>query len=130
MFVTCVWCLAISFMHAFPEYPSIDTAVVSPPFEYAFRKCPSISTAISTSPYCECRYGPAYDPITNTCPKPECPPESIAEPAYPNCTCTEVNFSYSEYLNECFRVCPENSRGYWPNCICDDKLAVFNKSMW
>lgn len=111
MFKACVWCLAISFAFEFP-------------------KCPSISNVIFTSPYCECKYGPAYDEATNTCPDPECPPMSIAQPSHPDCNCTEVNFGYSEYLNECVRVCPENSTGYWPKCVCDDKSAGFDKSMF
>lgn len=116
MTVICVWCLTMAL------------ASTVPPDEQPSMECPSISTG-SASPYCECKYGPAYDATTNTCPNPECPPKSIAEPTYPNCTCTEVNFSYSEYLNECFRVCPENSSGYWPKCECDNKSAGFNKSM-
>lgn len=92
-----------------------------------FRKCPTISDGYP--PDCICRYGLPYDSETNTCPNPECPTSSIAEPSYPNCRCTEKNFDYSEYINECFRVCPENSTGYWPSCICDDVLAKFDKSM-
>lgn len=90
--------------------------------------CPSISRGI-VSPFCECRYGPEYDNATNTCPNPECPTASIATSAYPNCTCTEKNFDYSAYINDCFRVCPENSTGYWPTCTCDDPFAIFDKSM-
>lgn len=91
-----------------------------------FFECPSISDGYP--PNCMCRYGPAYDNETNMCPNPECPTESVADPDHPKCTCTKKNFAYSTYLNECFRVCPENSNGYWPNCICDDKLASFDKS--
>lgn len=113
----CVWCLTITL------------AWTDEPNELSFQQCPSISTRIFSPPYCECRHGPAYDEMTNTCPNPECPTASVGELAYPNCTCTEVNFSYSEYINECFRVCPQNSSGFWPNCICDDKSTGFDKSM-
>lgn len=91
-----------------------------------FTTCPAIS--VGYPPDCICKHGPAYDNTTNTCPNPECPPASIAKPAYPKCTCTEKNFDYSAYVNECFRVCPKNSTGYWPNCICDDELATFDRS--
>lgn len=116
VFMTFVWFFALTLASA------------SESNEYTFPKCPSISTVVFSSPFCQCRYGPAYDAATNTCPNPECPPKSIAKPSYPNCTCTEKNFGYSEHLNECFRVCPKNSSGYWPKCICDDKLASFEKS--
>lgn len=69
--------------------------------------------------------------ITGTFGEPSskvCPPSSVADPSYPNCTCAEKNFAYIDYKNECIRVCPENSTGYWPNCECDDKLARFDKS--
>lgn len=92
-----------------------------------FETCPSI--AIGYPPFCVCRHGPPYDNSTNACPNPECPPKSIAQPAYPNCTCTEKNFDYGAYINECFRVCPSNSSGYWPNCRCDNQLAIFDKRM-
>lgn len=91
-----------------------------------FNLCPSISQGYP--PYCACRHGGAYDNVTNTCLDPECPAASIAEPAYPNCTCTEPNFAYTAYVNECFRVCPENSTGYWPDCTCDNEFAIFDKS--
>lgn len=91
-------------------------------------KCPPISDG-DFSPYCTCKYGPPYDEVTNTCPDPKCPPESI-DFGYPDCFCFERNSDYSAYTNECFRVCPVNSSGYWPNCTCDDKLAQFDKSMF
>lgn len=90
-----------------------------------FEDCPSI--AVGYPPYCACRHGSPYNNETNTCPNPECPPASIAQPAYPNCICTEKNFDYGAHINECFRVCPENSSGYWPKCRCDDELATFDK---
>lgn len=96
-------------------------------FNEEFPECPSISDE-SSPPFCTCRYGPEYDNTTNTCPNPECPTASVANPSYPHCNCTEKNFGYSEHVNECFRVCPENSSGYWPKCICDDKLTGFDKS--
>lgn len=95
--------------------------------EEQFYKCPSISEGYP--PKCRCRYGSPYDSKTNSCPNPECPTASVADPSYPNCVCTEKNFGYSEYLNECFRVCPVNSTGYWPKCVCDDKMEGFDKSI-
>lgn len=92
-----------------------------------FSSCPSISTGYP--PDCICRYGPAYDNATNTCPMPECPTASIPQPSYPNCTCTGKNFEYSAHINECFRFCPEDSSGYWPTCTCDDKSTGFDKSI-
>lgn len=91
-----------------------------------FQKCPTISEGYP--PFCYCRYGPEYNNLTNTCPNPECPTASIAQPTYPNCTCTGKNSEYSAYLNDCFQFCPEKSTGYWPECECDDKLAKFDKS--
>lgn len=93
------------------------------------QKCPPTSDGYYP-PHCTCKHGPSYDIATNTCPKPECPPDSVAQSAYPKCNCTEKNFDFSAYINECFRVCPPHSNGYWPNCICDDKLARFDKSMF
>lgn len=119
VFVAYVWPLAVTLA-------ALQTAPYDEPF--VVPTCPSISSVSFEAPYCKCRYGPDYDVTTNTCPDASCPTKSIAEPSYPNCTCTEVNFSYSEYTNDCFRVCPENSSGYWPNCECDDKLAGFDKS--
>lgn len=91
-----------------------------------FEECPTISQGYP--PFCVCRYGPEYDNTTNTCPKPECPTASIAQPSYPNCTCVEKNSAYSFYINDCFQACPENSTGFWPSCDCDDKSATFDKS--
>lgn len=90
-----------------------------------FLECPTISNG--SPPYCECKYGPKYDEVTNTCPNPVCPLYDSTG-IYPNCTCLHKNFDYSIYLNECFRVCPEDSSGYWPNCDCDTDGYVFVKS--
>lgn len=66
-----------------------------------------------------------YDKATNTCPNPECPALKSTG-IYPNCTCNQKNFDYSIYLNECFRVCPDQSSGYWPKCDCDVDRHVFD----
>lgn len=105
----CVWCLLL----------------VSVSCE-EFGVCPTISEGYP--PFCVCRYGSPYDNTTNTCPDPECPTTSIAQSSYPNCTCSEKNSAYSDYINECFQTCPENSTGHWPTCNCDDKSATFDKS--
>ncbi|XP_037031076.1 multiple epidermal growth factor-like domains protein 10 [Bradysia coprophila] len=90
-------------------------------------ECPKISDGYY--PDCRCKHGPAYDNKTNTCPNPECPVnESVG--IYPNCVCQEKNFDYSATFNECFRVCPENSSGYWPKCICDYDGHTFSKELF
>ncbi|XP_031635844.1 laminin subunit gamma-1-like [Contarinia nasturtii] len=91
-----------------------------------FWECPTISEGYP--PNCVCRYGSNYDNMTNTCPNPNCPTASTAESSYPNCICTQPNFAYSAYINDCFRVCPEHSTGHWPTCKCDEKFAIFDKS--
>ncbi|XP_037031036.1 cell death abnormality protein 1-like [Bradysia coprophila] len=90
-------------------------------------ECPKISNGYY--PHCRCKHGPAYDNETNTCPNPECPVnESVG--IYPNCVCEKKNFGYSATLNECFRVCPENSSGYWPKCNCDSDGDTFSKELF
>lgn len=92
-----------------------------------FVECPSTSDGFH--PYCECKYGSKYDEATNTCPNAECP-FNISTGMYPDCTCLQKNFDYSNYLNECFRFCPDNSSGYWPQCNCDTDGYVFDKSLF
>lgn len=60
---------------------------------------------------CDCKYGIKYDNVTNTCLNPVCPTDVATTGVFPHCKCTEKNYEYSSYLNECFRVCPENSTG-------------------
>lgn len=87
--------------------------------------CPSQSDGVF--PNCTCRYGGAYDNVTNSCPNPECPKNTTIDSVHPNCKCTERNKEYNEYLNECYLVCPEDSTGYFPDCKCSDKLRGFDK---
>lgn len=88
-------------------------------------RCPSISDG--DYPDCKCRYGDAYDNVTNSCPHPKCPIDTTSDSVYPKCKCTEKNHQYNGYLNGCFLVCPVDSSSYFPNCRCDDQMKGFNK---
>lgn len=72
-------------------------------------KCPNIANGFY--PLCDCKYGIKYDNVTNTCLNPVCPTDVATTGVFPHCKCTEKNYEYSSYLNECFRVCPQNSTG-------------------
>lgn len=86
--------------------------------------CPSISDGVY--PNCTCRYGKTYDGTKNSCPEPTCPLNTTRDSFFPKCKCAGENYEYSEYLNECYLVCPENSTGSYPNCRCNDDGSGFN----
>lgn len=79
---------------------------------------------------CECTNGAKYDATTNQCVEEGCPTKfGSSGGKFPNCTC-DKNFDYSAAYNLCFRVCPDNSTGYWPHCDCDYDGYVFDKSIF
>lgn len=99
-------------------------------WSYYERGCKKICPSISEGDYpdCKCRFSDPYDSETNSCPNPICPPNTTADSVYPDCKCTKKNFEYFPYLNDCGKVCPDNSTGRFPNCKCNDEFAGFSKS--
>lgn len=78
----------------------------------------------------ECKNGEEYNAKSNTCQQRLQCPSDVSTGMYPNCTCVNKNFDFNSHLNICFRVCPANSTGYWPQCICDVDGNSFNKKQF
>lgn len=116
-------------------------------------KCPTNSTG--TYPDCKCtEKNFDYSQKTNICFQ-VCPANSTGY--FPNCICDDKNMGFDKYWFECFTCpseakngslhpncdcsefgtyvfgvrkcnkCMEGTTGIYPNCVCDDKTATYNK---